>query len=911
MTHRAVFAAAIAVSGAFWLLPSVAEANSPIDSYSAVPSTTQAGGHPDISVRFAVENRADQPPNDCACSDPKDITIASPTGVVGDPHAAPGCSQADFATLSCPTDSQIGLQEFGFGLIPVYNLIPRPGEAGLFGSEIPLVFPLFQIVTSRTGSDYGLNITVPGITHILPLPPFNQKLWGVPEDASHDAARFPFQRSVCYEHGTIDTTSLGGIGCSDNASPPWQPVPSNSPVKPFTENPTTCGVPLTASLDVLSYDHGTSHADYPWPATTGCDQLSFNPSNFTQPTTQQTDSASGSDVDITVPQETSPSVPSPSEIRATTVTLPPDFSINPNAADGKMSCSDAQASFGTEDAAQCPEFSKVGTLTLTSALLPGPLPGFIYLGDPKPGDRYRLILTADGFSTHVKLAGSIIPDPATGQVKISFPDLPQTPLEDFNMHFFGSERGLLATPTQCGTYPVQSTFTPWDAALPDQHSTQFFVLNSGPNGGPCPGPQRPFSPGFEAGVDDNTAGAHSPFTLKLTRSDGDQNLSALDVSTPPGFSATLAGIPYCPEAAIAAAEDSSYSGLAEQANPSCPAASQIGTAVAGAGAGTHPVYVSGKVYLAGPYKGAPLSLVVITPALSGPYDLGNVMVRAALNVDPSDAHITAVSDPLPKILQGIPLRLRSILVNLNRPNFTLNPTNCDPFAVGAKVFGDQGTEADLSTHFQAASCTNLGFAPKLALRLSGGSKRNGHPAIHATLSAKAGDANIASTAVTMPPSEQLDQSHLSAPCTKAQFEASTCPAGSVIGSAKAITPLLDKPLSGNVYLVSEGNPLPDVVAALRGQIDINLTGKVDTAHGGLRTTFQTVPDAPVTSFNLDLAGGGKGLVVNNTSICGAPLTASVKVRGQNGLSANQNPVLGVPCGKARHKRHVQHARAVR
>ncbi len=334
---------------------------------------------------------------------------------------------------------------------------------------------------------------------------------------------------------------------------------------------------------------------------------------------------------------------------------------------------------------ECPEYAKVGTVNVYSSALPGVLPGSIYIGEVKPGERYRLILTADGFGFHVKLPGRVDLDPQTGQLVLVFENLPQSPFSRFNMHFFGSERGLMATPTKCGTYAVTSTFEPWDSALPSQTSSQFFSLDSGPNHSPCPSSPRPFDPGFSAATAGNTAGAHTPFGVEVTRPEGNQNLSSIEVKTPPGMLATLVGVPYCPDAALASTALPDYSGLAEQMSPSCPAASQIGTATTGAGAGTHPVYVGGKVYLAGPYKGAPLSLAVVTPVVSGPYDLGSVVVRVALNVDPSTLEINAVSDPLPQILQGILLRLRSVQLNLDRPGFTLNPTNCDPHSVAAQI----------------------------------------------------------------------------------------------------------------------------------------------------------------------------------------------------------------------------------
>jgi hypothetical protein len=907
--HAVFFGALASTVIGLSLFVAPAWANAPIKSFAIAPSTTQAGGHPDIVTSFTFDNRDTQNfPTTCFCQDAENTTVELPAGVIGVPHATPQCTAVEFGDKACLPDSQVGVIDLdlfeSFFSVPVYNLVPHVDQAGLLGFQNPLVnTPAFIVFSARTGGDFGLDTTLEGITHVVPPEGVSLDLWGVPDSASHDAEREP----------------IGG-NCSDGPYPCFPPTPSHSPALPFIDNPTSCSGPLSASLEILAYDNGTSNASATYPATTGCDQLSFNPSLFAQPTTTQTDAASGIEVNLHVPQEESPTTPSPSEIRATTVTLPEGFSINPSAADGKTSCSDAEARFGTEEEAQCPEFSKIGTATVTSAVLPGPISGFLYLGEPKPGDRYRVIVTANGFATHIKLGGSAELNPQTGQVALSLRNLPQTTFSDLNLHFFGSERGLLATPTQCGTYPVKSTFTPWDSQLPSQSSAQFFTLDSGPSGGPCPGATRPFTPGFEASSVNSTAGSHSPFSLDLTRPDGDQNLSVITDVNPPGFSATLKGVPYCADAALAAAAKPGYSGLAEESSPSCPAASQIGTADTGAGAGTHPVYLPGKVYLAGPYKGAPLSLAVIAPAVSGPYDLGNVVVRAALHVNPETAQITAVSDPLPQILQGIPLRLRSILINLDRPNFTLNPTNCDPFSVTAQVTGDQGAQANLSSHFQVANCASLSFNPALALKFSGSTKRAGNPALKATVTypTPAPYANIASTAVSLPPTEQIDNAHIQNPCTKVQFNLGNtlgekCPAGSLIGFAKAETPLLANPLEGLVYFRSapeNKSGLPDIVAVLKGQIEITLDGKIDTiqqkVHGErvprIRTTFPAVPDAPVSKFTLSLDGGNKGLLVNSANLCSSPQRINVKMVGQNGKTTNETPLLTTPCGQKKAKR---------
>jgi hypothetical protein len=878
---------------------------------------TQAGGHPNIYTKFTVDNHdeaeARGEPEACACGDAQNVTVSLPAGVIGSPNNVPRCSLVDFGNNEdCSPDSQVGVatpalmyspayapfNEPGhvfYLYTPIYNLEPGPGQAGLLGFYLPLVNePGFIVLSARTGGDYGLDATAVGIEHLVPIDGFATELWGVPAESKYDVERCTSIEPHYFQAGECGTTG-----------------PSNAELKPFLDSPTTCAGSLLSHLEVQFYNEKVTFENAPWPGTTGCDQLTYNPSLYAQPTTTATDSPSGLDIDLRVPQLQSPTAPSPSETRATSVTLPMGMAINSNAGDGRSACSDAQARFGTEEEAHCPESAKIGTLSLTSTALPGPMPGAIYLGEPKPGDPYRVILTANGFATHIKLAGSVRANSETGQLVASFQDLPQAPFSDLNLHFFGSERGPIATPASCGTYSVASTFTPWDGALSTQTSTQFFTLNSGPDGRGCPASTRPFSPSFEAGIANPTAGVHSPFFVHLTRSDGDQNLARLTVLTPPGFSASLKGIPYCSDVALAAAASPTDSGVAERSHPSCPAASLIGEATAAAGAGSHPVYLPGKVYLAGPYKGAPISLAVITPAVSGPYDLGDVVVRAALHLNPESAQVTAVSDPLPQILEGVPLRLRSILVNLDRPDFALNPTNCDPFSVESETLGDQGTAASASSHFQVSNCAGLPFAPKLSLKLTGGVRRRGHPAIHAVLRANPGEANIHSVSVTLPQGELLDNAHIGAVCTRPDFARGTCPASSLIGQAEISTPLLDQPLKGAVYLRSSKHELPDLALDLSGQVDIEAVGRIDSVKGRLRTRFESIPDVPISRVALDLAGGSKGLLANSETLCAKAKRASVKMVGQNGAHLDSKATLQVSCKGARQKRHSQRAKGAR
>jgi hypothetical protein len=873
-------------------------------------SSTQAGGHPDLTIDAEWETTQFEP-------DPVYGEVAlrrflshTPTGFIGNPHVAPKCTLAEYTIQNCPVDSQVGivnLPSLGiFGVFfPLYNMETRPDQAGLLAFTTPLLStPVFLELVSRTDSDYGLSaITSPQIR--FPIPDFETILWGVPASPVHDIHRF-----------FTPLKFLAACLNLEEGCPGETFAPAAVPQAPFLQNPTECGVPLTGAAEIEYYGGIFVRAEAPFPSTTGCNQLSFDPAIAAKPTTNQTDAPSGVDINLKVPQTQSPTTPSPSELRTSKVTLPEGLTINPGAADGKVACKDSETSIGTLFAANCPEFAKIGTVILDVAALPGPIPGALYLGEPKPGDPYRVVLTADGFATHVKITGSVKPDPQSGQVTIVFEDLPQSPMQEFDLHVFGSERGLFATPPRCGQPSVRTEFVPWNGNLSTRESIGLMNFDSGPNGAPCPGATRPFEPSLRAGVANNTAGEHTSFSLNVARDDGDQNMTRVDVTAPPGFAATLRDVPYCPESAIALLSDSGYSGVAEQSSPACPAASQIGTAVTGAGAGTHPVYTPGKVYLAGPYGGAPLSLVVAVPALSGPYDLGTVAVRSAVQVDPVTAQVRTVSDALPRILDGIPIRLRSILVQLDRPSFTVNPTNCDPFSVDADVHGEEGALAHESAHFQVANCAELDYGPKLSLRLSSGLKRRDNPAIRAVLRTNADEANTRRVAVTLPRTGLLDNSHIETICTRVDFAREACPEGSRIGNATASSPLLEDPLKGPVYLRASSNKLPDMVVDLEGQIDIELAGRVDSVRGRLRTTFEKLPDTPVDTFVLNLQGGSKGLLINSRNLCRSGVQrARVNMTGQNGARSSTLPKLQMACGKrakrSRHHRRLQTLRAVR
>jgi hypothetical protein len=603
-------------------------------------------------------------------------------------------------------------------------------------------------------------------------------------------------------------------------------------------------------------------------------------------------------------------------LRDASVTLPEGLTVNPSSANGLASCSPEQIGMTTavgdahphfsKAAAACPGASAIGTTEVITPSFPDALHGRVYLATPHQnpfGSLLALYATVKGHGLNIKLAGEVKADPKTGRLTTTFTENPQFPVEHFRLHLFKGALAPLKTPPGCGTYTTTSSLTPWSApeSGPPATPSDTYAINQAAGGRPCGQAQN--SPSFEAGTVDTTAGSYTPFVLNLSRPDGSQGFGEISATLPPGLLAKLAGTPPCSEADLAAAANKS--GTAEQAAPSCPAASRIGSVAVAAGAGPQPFHASGQVYLSGPYKGAPLSLAIVTPAVAGPFDLGTVVVRNAVRIDPVTAQVSAVSDPIPSILQGIPLDIRSVSLRLDKPQFTRTPTSCDPMQVTGSLTSLLGQAASLADRFQVGDCPRLGFKPKLGLTLKGKVNRRAHPSLHATLTARPGDANIASAQVKLPPSVFLDQSHIGTVCTRVQFAAQACPAGSIYGKAQATSPLLDYPVAGPVYLRSSDHKLPDLVADLRGPvnqpIEVALAGKTDAVKGALRNTFEAVPDVPVTKFSLTLFGGKKGLIIMSDGFCAHP-RATAKFGAQNGKVSNSTPKVAAKCGKPKKKK---------
>lgn len=887
------------------LLAGTASASQPIDSFEVFTSTTQAGGHPDLETRLTLQS-----PGEPEAAE--NVIVNLPEGLFGNPHAIPTCKSADLALAACPISSQAGVitiranysgdPNYLLGTAPVYDMEARSSEeTARFAFIVPILnVPISIPVEVRTAGDYGLRMTVSGITQTMPLASADITIWGFPAASENDDNRFP--------KGTVGSPAgcpqQASAGCaSQNGA---SPHPAGIAVEPLTDNPSTCTEqPLTATLDVQTYQDSAnlSHAEAEYPPTTGCEKQTFNPVFNTALTTGEADAPAGLDMELKAPLFESKAA-SPSNIRSATLVLPPGLSINPDAADGQTACTDAEANFDSEAPAHCPDNSKIGNFEIGTPALTGPLTGSLYFGEPKPGNQYRVFMIADGFGIHSKLFASVHPATDTGQLTITVTDLPQVPFDQFNLHLFSSQRGLVATPIQCGVYTADSVFVPWNSALAAQNSRPTVSVDRGTNGRPCPGQIRPFSPRLVAGTLTPIAGAFSDFSLQLDRDDGDQFLGDLNFKMPLGFTGSLRGITYCPEAAIAHAASSA--GRAEQAQPSCPASSQIGTSNVAAGPGTHPFHVEGSIYMAGPLKGAPLSLAVITPALAGPYDYGTQVVRVALHVDPLTAQVKAVSDTVPQIIGGVPLRLRSIRVSINRPNFAINPTNCAALSVDSQGIGDQGTVTNFSSYFHVVNCSSLGFKPKMRIRQLGkrkDTKRARNPQLRFDLRTRPGDANVRSVAVTLPTAFEIDQGHLGNICAEKELAEDQCAGRTPIGRAITWTPLLDQPLSGPVFAVSGSGGLPRLAFILNGQVNLVPRADTETMKGGrLRTTVPTVPDAPIGHFRLFVYGGKRGYLVNTRDICRHRPRVAVDYIAQNGAVRNEQVDVGTACPKAKGKR---------
>jgi hypothetical protein len=901
---------------------------------------TNSGTHPDavqVHLGFKLDGEVPgQPGNHLADGDLRNLRLTMPAGFLTAPTAPNQCTQADFHTprsspyqssLSgedCPNSSQVGViavtssTEGGstryFG---VFNLVPPAGSPAAIGFA-PFGTPI-EMPADLREADVALQYGFQNLPQRFDVQSLDLTLWGTPWLSSHDA-----QRGDCLDEKTGG--SFGECFVFVNTSAPA------ALIKSYLTLPTSpCAVPLHWEAAATSWQGAGDEAAVDDHDSEGHALRLHNclPSRSIGSAKLRTGSAASA-TGFVFGLETNDGgglfneeghVTSPTE--KAVVALPEGLTINPSLGAGLGVCTEAdfaRETISTPPGSGCPNASKIGDVSVEGLMgSDEPVGGSVYLAQPYANPFGALIglyvtVSSPQRGLFGKAFGEVVPDPRSGRLVASFENLPKLHYTHFSLDLREGQRAAMVSPPTCGGYGADLELTPWSSPSERIHDTSTFFITSGENGGPCPGGGlAPFQPGLEAGSLNPQAGAYSSFFLRMTRSDADQEITSYSATFPPGMLGKIAGIPYCPDAAIEAAK--ARTGVEERDHPSCPADSTIGRTVSGYGLGGTLAYAPGGLYLAGPYHGAPLSIVAIDSALVGPFDLGVVVVRSAIRVDPLSAQATvdsAGSDPIPHILKGIPIHLRDIRVYLDRPSFMVNPTSCDVMkttslltGAGADVFSSaDDVPASSAQRYQLANCSALGFKPEFSLALKGGTERGRYPALRAVYQPRVGDGNIAKAVVTLPHSLFLATEHLETVCTRPELAAHKCPPGSQLGTAEAITPLLEVPLSGGVYLRSSDHALPDIVADLQGRgIEILLEGRVSGKHGGLRASFEALPDAPVTRFTMNLFSGRHGLLQVSENLCAAPQRASAYFVAHDSSSVVERPQLKVRCKKkSRRKR---------
>jgi hypothetical protein len=872
-----------------------------LDSTGAPVANPQAGAHPYAQlVKFAlntINHSYPAPPpgagGQASGPDPdpdgslKTVITDMPAGFLGNTQAVPKCDQQDFPPLfflgpgRCPTATQVGVASLdlggtsgypyppGYFKVPVYNLTPPKGVVARFG--FVEVASIIVDITIRTGSDYGVTATVRNVSETPNIYSTSLTLWGVPADPSHDAERF------------LPGSGTPGDGAGGT-------LHSGLPLTPFLTNPAQCDVPVTTGLQVASWENPDKLLSYASPVTmySGCDKLTVNPSLDVTPTAAGAGEPTGVAVDLNVDQPQAPNGLGSPPLKKVSVTLPEGVTVSPSSADGLGACTADQIGLGNDADPTCPDSSKVGSVQIDTPLLADPLLGSVYLAKPGAGNNpfnslVALYVVAKTSGVLVKLPGVVALDPVTGRIVSTFDNTPQLPFSRLHVAFKGGARAPLSQSNVCGVKTTSAVLTSWSGQVVDTAGT--YNVGAGA-GAPACGPQG-FAPQMTAGSLSSAAGGSTPFSFRLTRSDADEQLSSVTTVLPEGLLANVKDVALCPEAQAAAG--------------SCDAASQIGRVTVGSGPGPSPFYIdNGRAYLTTGYKGAPFGLSIVTRAIAGPFDLGDVIVRAALSIDPVTTRVTVTTDPFPTILQGIPLQLRDVRLNVDRPSFMLNPTSCSAQSIDATVTSTSGTKSTPSNPYQATDCASLPLKPKLALSLTGkGQTTDGkHPGIVAHLTQQPDESRLEKVAVTLPLALALDPDNAQGLCKPEQAAAKACPANTIVGQAKAVS-VLHEPLSGPVYFV-EGiridpksgrkiRTLPKLFIALKGEgveVDLNASSDVD-ALDRLVTTFDDIPDAPISSVDLSIDGGKHGiLTVSDADICKSTQIADQRIDGQNGKQSD-------------------------
>jgi hypothetical protein len=897
---------------------------------------TQAGSHPyevDFSfdlnsfLNFSTNGNA-TPELEPAGGRPRELAVNLPPGLIGNPTAVPQCTRTDFDNERCDPATQVGTDIANADVIghaklvshriafAVYNLVPPPGLPAQFGFVLAGQ-QVFLDAGVRSGGDYGITVHAHALPQGHAIILGNRiVLWGEPSDPSHK----PFRYSNFWE----------GQRCGTEISDPEAPgCSTTAPRVPFLTLASSCGGPQqtvasvdaweTAGLGELGFfSHDANSAPV---GVSGCDGLTFAPSISVAPDTSSADTPAGLTVDVRVPQEglVTPGALATSDIKDTTVVLPAGVVINPGQAAGLQACKAGDVPGGDDlplpgengeeerfdGPPACPNASKVGTIAIETPLLTKPLTGDVYVLQSNP-PHLKLLFAASGEGVNLKLvaeasecetAGEVLDGKACeapGQLITKVTDAPQLPFTDFQLSFSGGAQAALDTPTQCGTFTTTSDFEPWSApAVGDAFPSSSFQITSGPGGSPCPGASLPFAPSMVAGVTSDKAGALTGFSLLLQRGDDQQRIEKLAFKQPAGVGGLIAGVPLC--------------GEPQASQGTCPASSQIGHAVVSSGPGPYPLVLPQPgapelpIYLTGPYQGAPFGLSIVTPVVAGPFNLGTVVTRAKIEIDPATAQISVVTDALPQQVAGVPTDLRSIDSVIDRPNFLYNPTNCEPQAFTGVATSAEGATAPLSSHFGVGSCRELAFHPRIATSTGAkGSRLNGvslHFLITPAKAAQGTQAWLKELKFTLPRQFPSRLTTIQKACTANVFEheRSKCPTASIIGHAVVRTPDLPVPLEGPVYFVSYGNKsFPEVVLVLKGDnVTIEEHGETLIEGGVTTATFRHVPDAPFTSVEVTLPAGrysefAANLPHERQDFCGRNISMPTFFKAQNGLQTRQN-----------------------
>jgi hypothetical protein len=915
---------------------------------------TQAGSHPyQVTGTFMFNEGPDSTPPPSALGGgfagkavvqpaglSKDVIGKLPAGLLGNPKPYPTCSLAQFLTPGpnieeneCSQQTAVGVALVTFydpGILShatlsetIYNLEPYEGEPARFGFSIEVAnvyVTLEASVRSGPGEDYGVTISSTNITQTAGLEGVQLTFWGVPGDPRHDKVRG--EQCILEE---FDGPFGGQRPClhSEATHPPS-----------LLTMPTSCTGPLQGSLEADSWTRRGVFVHVPTTeplqAMDGCNRLPFSPIMSAEATTDRASAPSGLDFNLDFKDEglTSAEGLAQSQLKDTSVVLPEGLTINPSAGVGLGACTPTDYEKETVNSvpgAGCPNDSKLGTVEIETPLLAQKIHGAIYIAQPYNNPFNSLValyVVAKNPETGIliKLAGKVAPNPLTGQLTTTFENNPQLAFNHFNFHFREGQQAPLISPATCGTYATQALLTPWSEPASTLTETSSFSITKGFDGGACPaGGVPPFKPGIESGLINNNAGAYSSFYLHLTRTDAEQEISGFSTNLPSGLTGNLSGIPFCSEADIEAARHKT--GAQEEASPSCPAASQIGHTLVGTGVGAVLAYVPGKLYLAGPFHGAPFSLVSVTSATVGPFDLGTVVLRFGLNIDPITARVNVdptSSEPIPTILDGIVTHVRDIRVYVDRHNFTLNPTSCNSLSIASTLNSDRGASSTVTSPFQASNCQALAFKPGFKVTTNGKTSRSKGASLSVKLTypnaPQGTQANIAKVKVDLPKQLPSRLTTLQKACTAAQFEANPagCPADSIVGHAKAVTPLIPEPLTGPAYFVSHGGAkFPELIIVLQGYgVTIDLQGETFINPAGITSsTFRAVPDQPVGSFELTLPQGTDSALAANGNLCKAKLTMPTIFVAQNGKEQRQTTKItatGCPKGKkakkANHKK---------